>query len=187
MHTLPHHPPRSGGVGDNPAMATAANKGRGEHIIGVDHVQLAMPAGGENAGRRFYAGALGLSEVPKPAPLAGRGGCWFASADGSVAVHLGVEDDFRSARKEHPAFIVADLDGVRARLADAGADVVDDDSLDVRRFYTADPFGNRIEFVAEADRGFTAPNPDRSASLEPSLSRVATDQSGGSSSSAPAR
>lgn len=136
-------------------MTMGAEMGPGEHIIGIDHVQLAMPAGGEDDARRFYAGVLGLIEVPKPAGLAGRGGCWFANADGSVAVHLGVEDDFRPARKAHPAFVVDDLDGARARIADAGANVVEDDSIDVRRFYTADPFGNRIEFVAEADRGFS--------------------------------
>lgn len=136
-------------------MTMGAEMGPGEHVIGIDHVQLAMPAGGEDDARRFYAGVLGLTEVRKPAALAGQGGCWFASADGSVAVHLGVEDNVRPARKAHPAFVVADLDGARARLAAAGAEIVEDDSLDVRRFYTADPFGNRIEFVAEADRGFS--------------------------------
>lgn len=114
-----------------------------------------MPAGGEHAARRFYAGVLGLAEVPKPPGLAGRGGCWFATLDGGVAVHLGVEDDFRPARKAHPAFVVAELDALRVRLAEAGIEIGEDDSIDVDRFYTADPFGNRIEFVAEADRGFT--------------------------------
>ena len=153
--TLPHQPPRIGGIGDNPAMTMGADTSPGEHIIGVDHVQLAMPAGGEDDARRFYAAVLALTEVQKPAGLAGRGGCWFASADGTVAVHLGVEEDFRAARKAHPAFVVTDLDAVRVRLADAGAEIVEDDSIDVGRFYTADPFGNRIEFIAEADRGFT--------------------------------
>lgn len=140
-------------------MTMGADEGPGEHIIGIDHVQLAMPAGREDDARRFYAGALGLTEVQKPAGLAGRGGCWFASADGSVAVHLGVEDDFRPARKAHPAFVVADLDSARARLAAAGTNVVEDDSIDVGRFYSTDPFGNRIELVAEADRGFTTTLP----------------------------
>ena len=136
-------------------MTMGADTGPGEHIIGVDHVQLAMPAGREDDARRFYGDVLGLSEVPKPADLASRGGCWFACADGSVAVHLGIEDDFRPARKAHPAFVVTDLDAMRMRLADAGAEVIEDDSIDAGRFYTADPFGNRIEFIAEADRGFT--------------------------------
>ena len=126
-----------------------------EHIVAIDHVQLAMPAGREDEARRFYAGVLGLVEVPKPAGLAGRGGCWFARADGGVAVHLGVEDDFRPARKAHPAFVVADLEAIRQFLADAGAEIVEDDSTDVRRCYTADPFGNRIELIAEKDRAFT--------------------------------
>lgn len=136
-------------------MATGANTSPDEHIIGIDHVQLAMPAGGEAAARGFYAGVLRLSEVPKPAGLAGRGGCWFASADGSVAVHVGVEDDFRPASKAHPAFVVTDLDAMRVRLADAGAEIVEDEAIEVRRCYTADPFGNRIELVAGEDRGFT--------------------------------
>lgn len=153
--TLVHQPPRLGGVGDNPAMTMGADTSPREQIIAIDHVQLAMPAGGEDAARRFYAGVLGLTEVPKPAALAGRGGCWFASADGSVAVHLGVEVDFRPVRKAHPAFVVSDLDAVCVRLADAGAEIVEDEAIEVRRCYTADPFGNRIELVAEADRGFS--------------------------------
>jgi len=136
-------------------MTMGSDTGPSEHIIAIDHVQLAMPAGGEDEARRFYAGVLGLTEVPKPARLAGRGGCWFASADGSVAVHLGVEDDFRPARRAHPAIVVTDLDAMRLRLADAGAEIVEDGSIDVGRFYTADPFGNRIEVIAEGDRGFT--------------------------------
>ena len=122
---------------------------------GIDHVQLAMPAGREDEARRFYADVLGLHEVSKPASLANRGGCWFASADGRIQVHLGIDPDFRPARKAHPAFVVGDLDALRERLADAGADAIEDDAIEVRRFYTADPFGNRIEFM-EARRGGSA-------------------------------
>ncbi len=119
-------------------------------ITGLDHVQLAMPRGGEAAARRFYVGVLGMTEVPKPAPLATRGGCWFESP--GAVVHLGVEEDFRPARKAHPAFRVADLAAMRERLRAAGAPVIDDASLpDVRRLYTADPFGNRIEIIQEGD------------------------------------
>lgn len=124
---------------------------------GIDHVQLAMPVGREHEARRFYADVLGLRKVAKPPGLAGRGGCWFASADGRVNVHLGTDPDFRPARKAHPAFAVGDFDALRQRLADAGAKVVDDDAIDVRRFYTADPFGNRIEVIearGEAKEGF---------------------------------
>jgi ADP-ribose pyrophosphatase YjhB (NUDIX family)/predicted enzyme related to lactoylglutathione lyase len=111
-----------------------------------------MPAGREDEARRFYADLLGFREVPKPAGLAGRGGCWFASADGQVEVHLGVDPDFRPARKAHPAFVINDLDALHERIAESGADVVDDEAIDVRRFHTADPFGNRIEFTeATAD------------------------------------
>ncbi|HYI67340.1 MAG TPA: alpha/beta fold hydrolase [Candidatus Limnocylindrales bacterium] len=114
---------------------------------GIDHVQLAMPAGQEDEARRFYADVLGLREVAKPPGLAGRGGCWFASDDRRVNVHLGVEPEFRAARKAHPALAVGNLDALRQRLADAGSKVIDDDAIDVRRFYTADPFGNRVEVV----------------------------------------
>ena len=106
-----------------------------------------MPAGQEDEARRFYADVLGLREVPKPPGLAGRGGCWFASADGRVNVHLGIDPDFRPARKAHPALSGGNLDALRQRLSDVGAEVADDDAIDHPRFYTADPFGNRIELV----------------------------------------
>jgi catechol 2,3-dioxygenase-like lactoylglutathione lyase family enzyme len=111
-------------------------------IVGIDHVQLAMPAGGEPAAREFYAGLLGVPEVPKPAPLAARGGAWFESD--AVKIHLGVEADFRPARKAHPALLVRDLAGVARRLRAAGVDVVDDGP---RRVYVSDPFGNRLELI----------------------------------------
>jgi catechol 2,3-dioxygenase-like lactoylglutathione lyase family enzyme len=114
--------------------------------VGIDHVQLACPPGGEPAGRAFYAGVLGLTEVPKPEPLAARGGCWFRG-DG-FEVHLGVEVDFRPARKAHPALLAADLDGLAAALAGADHAVTWSDELPgVRRFYVDDPFGNRLELV----------------------------------------
>ena len=109
----------------------------------LDHVQVAMPPGGEAEARAFYAGVLGLDEVPKPDALAARGGCWFRG--GALELHLGVEDGFVPARKAHPAFGVSDLTALRARLEEAGAPVVDDDLVEGRaRLYTADPFGNRI-------------------------------------------
>lgn len=117
-------------------------------ITGLDHVQLAMPPGGEAAARGFYGGLLGLAEIPKPAPLAARGGCWFAAP--GTEVHLGVQPDFAPARKAHPAFRVADLDALAARLAQAQVPVTWDQALpDVRRFYALDPFGNRLEFIQE--------------------------------------
>jgi catechol 2,3-dioxygenase-like lactoylglutathione lyase family enzyme len=126
-------------------------------VVGLDHVQLAMPAGGEGAARSFYVGILGLEEVKKPAPLAVRGGCWFAGP--GVAIHLGVEDPFAPARKAHPGLVVTDLVAAKAALAAAGATVTDDDSgLAVRRCYTNDPFGNRIELIDSADAGFTGPD-----------------------------
>jgi catechol 2,3-dioxygenase-like lactoylglutathione lyase family enzyme len=112
------------------------------------HVQLAMPAGEEDTAEGFYSGVLGLQRVPKPQHLAARGGCWFRSPDGGVELHLGVEQDFRPARKAHPAFLVGGLGELRARLEDAGAELQDDTQLEGHeRFYASDPFGNRLEFI----------------------------------------
>lgn len=115
-------------------------------FIGIHHVQLAMPAGGEDRARRFYGGVLGLEEIPKPTELDARGGCWFRGR--GVEIHLGVEGLFAPARKAHPAFLVRDLALVRRALEDTGAETLDDTELDgFRRFYSADPFGNRLEFL----------------------------------------
>lgn len=124
-------------------------------LAAIDHVQLGMPAGATALAdaRSFYIDLLGMREVTKPLQLAGRGGAWFAS--GSVAVHMGVEPDFRCASKAHPAFTV-DLAALRLRLHGAGVAVEEDDSgLPVARCYVRDPFGNRIEFVDKADSGFS--------------------------------
>ncbi len=122
-------------------------------LLGIDHVQLAMPPGGEAEARRFYAEVLGLIEVVKPEALAARGGCWFESE--STIIHLGVEETFTPARKAHPAFCVEDLEACRRKLLAAGMDVTPDESLPgVRRLYTADPFGNRVEFIQDED-GFS--------------------------------
>ena len=113
----------------------------------IEHVQLSMPAGGEDTARRFYRDLLGMVELAKPEELAKRGGCWFAS--GSVQVHLGVETEFRPAKKAHPALRCADYDALTARLRAAGAEIRDDASIPgVRRCHVSDPFGNRIELIA---------------------------------------
>ncbi|WP_062017656.1 VOC family protein [Aureimonas sp. AU4] len=118
-------------------------------IEALHHVQLAMPAGEEAAARRFYGEVLGMREQPKPEALRGRGGVWFAS--GAAEVHLGVEPDFRPARKAHPALRVSNLAALRARLEAAGHATRDDEPLPgFRRFYADDPFGNRIEFLEPA-------------------------------------
>jgi catechol 2,3-dioxygenase-like lactoylglutathione lyase family enzyme len=109
-------------------------------IAGLDHVQLAAPPGCEDAARRFYGERLGLRELEKPPRLAKRGGVWFEH------VHVGVEDPFTPARKAHPALLVDDLDALAARLGD----VVWDDAIPgLRRFYSSDPFGNRLEFLED--------------------------------------
>jgi catechol 2,3-dioxygenase-like lactoylglutathione lyase family enzyme len=113
----------------------------------IDHVQLAMPAGGEPEARRFFVDLLGMSEEPKPPELARRGGCWFRL--GACAVHVGVDPDFVPQRKAHPAFAVPDLNLLADRLSRAGHEVQWDSAIPgTARFYTSDPFGNRIEFMA---------------------------------------
>jgi catechol 2,3-dioxygenase-like lactoylglutathione lyase family enzyme len=112
----------------------------------IHHVQLACPPGSEDTLRRFYGQVLGLDEVAKPPVLAARGGCWFRGQ--GIELHLGVEEDFRPARKAHPGLLVSDLDAWAERLAAAGFPVTfDDDFPGMRRFYSEDPHGNRLEFL----------------------------------------
>jgi catechol 2,3-dioxygenase-like lactoylglutathione lyase family enzyme len=119
-------------------------------VIALHHVQLAMPPGREPEARAFYGGVLGFSELPKPEPLAKRGGVWFSS--GSAELHLGVEQDFRPARKAHPALLVDDLAALVARCVDAGHIVNQDEPLTgFDRAYVTDPFGNRIEILQPID------------------------------------
>jgi catechol 2,3-dioxygenase-like lactoylglutathione lyase family enzyme len=114
-------------------------------VLSIDHVQLAMPVGAESQARAFYAGLLGIPEIPKPAHLAARGGCWFER--GALKVHLGVEADFHAARKAHPAFIVEGLAALAAALRHAGAAVKDEPLVGYTRVYVEDPFGNRLELM----------------------------------------
>ena len=114
--------------------------------LSIDHVQLAMPVGAEEAARRFYRDVLSMVEVAKPEELAKRGGCWFES--GSVQIHLGVEKDFRPAKKAHPALRCRDYPALIEQLHHAGVEVNEvDDIPGVRRCHIHDPFGNRIELI----------------------------------------
>ncbi|MGD0380760.1 MAG: VOC family protein [Acidimicrobiales bacterium] len=118
----------------------------GYQLVALDHVQLAMPRGREAQARAFYQDILGLGERPKPPVLAARGGCWFSND--RVTLHLGVDEDFRPARKAHPALVVEDLDALCASLDVAGHEVrFDDEVPGIRRCYVDDPFGNRIELI----------------------------------------
>ncbi|MEV0123436.1 VOC family protein [Streptomyces sp. NPDC050703] len=115
-------------------------------LTAIDHVQLAAPPGSEPALRAYYVGVLGMTEEPKPPALAARGGCWFAA--GGVRLHLGIETDFRPARKAHPGLRVAGIETFAERLASHGADVTwDHDLPGHRRCYAHDPVGNRLEFL----------------------------------------
>jgi catechol 2,3-dioxygenase-like lactoylglutathione lyase family enzyme len=122
-------------------------------IVGLDHVQVAAPPGCEGDARRFYGALLGLEELEKPAPLAARGGAWFALGGGGQQLHVGVEEDFAPARKAHPALAVAlgGLELLAERLVEAGCEVRWDDAVaGVARFYVDDPWGNRLELVASS-------------------------------------
>ncbi|MGD3111566.1 glyoxalase [Streptomyces sp. YGL11-2] len=117
-------------------------------LAALDHVQLAAPAGSEDVLRGFYVTALQMTEVPKPAGLAHKGGCWFAADGGRMQIHVGIEHDFRPPRKAHPAVRVTDLDRLATRLEQYGAPVMWNVSLPShRRFHTQDPVGNRLEFL----------------------------------------
>jgi muramoyltetrapeptide carboxypeptidase len=122
-------------------------------ISGLDHVQLGMPSGSEERARAFYGGVLGMKEVEKPEQLRANGGLWFEQP--GVQLHLGIEGAFTPARKAHVALLVSDLDGIGEALRAAGSSFEPDDRVPGRRrAYTADPFGNRIELIADGD-GFS--------------------------------
>jgi catechol 2,3-dioxygenase-like lactoylglutathione lyase family enzyme len=115
-------------------------------VLEVEHVQLAMPAGEEDKARAFYNGVLGIQETPKPPHLAVRGGVWFEEA--ALKLHLGVEKEFRPAKKAHPALLVEGLDELIEKCRAAGYEVVSDEPLEgYHRVYVSDPFGNRIELM----------------------------------------
>jgi catechol 2,3-dioxygenase-like lactoylglutathione lyase family enzyme len=116
-------------------------------VLALHHVQLAMPRGREKEARAFYAGILGFEEVPKPANLAKQGGVWFER--GNVNLHLGIEEDFRPAKKAHPAFLVEDLPSLLRRCKAANYIILatDEPLAGYDRAYVADPFGNRVELL----------------------------------------
>jgi catechol 2,3-dioxygenase-like lactoylglutathione lyase family enzyme len=130
-------------------------------VSSLDHVQLAMPPGRETEARDFYTGLLGIPERQKPPHLAQRGGCWFER--GTLKIHLGVEADFRPARKAHPAFLVTDLAGLMLALHAAGCLLQEDEPLEgYVRIFVDDPFGNRIELMETRVSGDTSGQPQQS-------------------------
>lgn len=115
-------------------------------IVCIEHIQIAAPAGCEEAARQFYGELLDMEEIPKPENLRSRGGCWFRC--GSQEVHIGIQNDFVPAKKAHPGFVVQGLEQLRARLLEAECIISEDPPIAGRsRFFTHDPFGNRIEFL----------------------------------------
>jgi catechol 2,3-dioxygenase-like lactoylglutathione lyase family enzyme len=115
-------------------------------VTGIDHVQIAAPTGCELVARKFFGELLGLEEIEKPEALRARGGCWFRVGDRQL--HIGVETDFRPAKKAHPAFAVGDIQACFESLQKAGVVCMwDEDRGGVKRFYAEDPWGNRLEFT----------------------------------------
>jgi len=115
-------------------------------VLGVDHVQLAMPAGQEEQARRFYRDVLGVPEKLKPPEMAKRGGCWFESR--LVKIHLGVDQAFRPATKAHPGLLVDDLQAIAARCREMGYEFTQDRAMQgYDRIFVSDPFGNRVELL----------------------------------------
>jgi pimeloyl-ACP methyl ester carboxylesterase len=130
-------------MGDHDETAVSDTSPDGRRWAGIDHVQVAIPVGGEPLARAFYASRLGLGEVPKPAEMAGRGGAWFEA--GATRIHVGVEPDFVPARKAHPALLVH---GLRDLVRSAGLDARWSDEIPgTVRCHVDDPFGNRIELI----------------------------------------
>lgn len=135
---------------DKTESATSAQGYGPDHAspfgYGLHHVLISIPPGGEDECREFYVGVLGMVELVKPPALAARGGLWVR-AD-TLEIHLGVEQDFRPARKAHPGIRVTGLDALAERLSSHGVEVAwDDDFPGHRRFYANDPLGNRLEFI----------------------------------------
>jgi catechol 2,3-dioxygenase-like lactoylglutathione lyase family enzyme len=115
-------------------------------LTGIDHIQLAAPPGCEPEARNFFGRLLEMEEIPKPESLRARGGCWFRV--GGEQLHIGIEDNFRPARKAHPAFSVENIRRLYEKLSNAGVRCTWDHAVgDVRRFYASDPWGNRLEFT----------------------------------------
>jgi len=123
-----------------------------ERAYGIDHVQFSMPRGGEPKAREFYGELLGLAEIPAPPNVAARGAVWFLC--GSMQIHLGIEDDFRPARKAHPAFLIRDLKKALEALANAGYEIKPDSEPNpsYARAFTSDPFGNRVELMQPREK-----------------------------------
>ena len=120
---------------------------RSAPVRALDHVQVMMPPGREADARAFYGGLLGLAEVEKPEPMRPQGGVWFAEG-----IHVSGEEGFSAPRRAHPALRVDDIDALAERLAAAGCPVDWDERWPgVRRFYTRDPFGNRLEVLSNPD------------------------------------
>jgi catechol 2,3-dioxygenase-like lactoylglutathione lyase family enzyme len=129
-------------------------------ILRIHHVQLAIPPGGEEQARAFYGGVLGMRGIKKPAHLEGLGGLWFECGESGMQLHLGVEDPFRPAKKAHPAMLVEELPVVETALRVVGRPVSVETQLEgFRRFYTEDPFGNRVEILAGGEGSWAATSP----------------------------
>ena len=126
-------------------------------VVGLDHVQVAMPVGKEDLGRKFFCEILGFTEIEKPEPAKSRGGAWFAS--NGVVIHLGVEDEFRPAKKAHVALLVSNYDELRETFIEYALFTKDDDEqVGIIRFFGKDFFGNRIEIIDSESQSIAIAN-----------------------------
>lgn len=131
-----------------------AGTNRTMKILSIDHIQLTMPEGQEHLAREFYGELLGMPEVEKPKSLAGRGGVWFEG--GGLKVHLGVDSEFVAAQKAHPGFKASNIDLLATELQSKGFQVAAGSALPgIKRIFTNDPFGNRVEFLQDVEADVT--------------------------------
>jgi catechol 2,3-dioxygenase-like lactoylglutathione lyase family enzyme len=137
--------PRDGPGFDNLADPLDERDRETGFVVGIDHVQIAVPANSEKACRDFYLGVLGLVEIDRPRGGAGRSFLWARL--GSQQLHFRPDPDFKAARFAHPGLLVVDVEALAAHLARAGYEVVRDEAVDANRFHVRDPFGNRLEFI----------------------------------------
>lgn len=114
-------------------------------VLGIDHVQIAVPPGGEHDCRIFYLQALGLREIERPKTGEGRSFLWARA--GLSELHFRVDPEFKPATFAHPGLVVDDAEAFAAHLESVGWEVVRGEAVKPGRFHVRDPFGNRLEFI----------------------------------------
>jgi len=115
-------------------------------VIGIDHVQIAVPRAQEAQCLAFYRAFLGLAEITKPAELRARGGAWFQLSN--LQLHIGLDAEASPPSRRHICFLVEDTAQARAQAKSHGVTVEEESEVDgLHRFFIRDPAGNRIEIA----------------------------------------